>query len=132
MDQPKRVDRLAKRLEREKVVVVKVEDSDHPNTPARMVLSIPWDGDLEVLWHRRWWPDGILQEDDHVSLKVGDQEEKIVDIQELFDKKFEKPLVEVIIDRIAEAVRRQVRGPAKVEPAAEEQRSGPAQNDELT
>ncbi len=132
LDRPRAVDRLVKRLERLGVRSVTIEDSDSAYVPARMILSVPWKDDLELIWHRRWWPDGIQQEDDYVSLKVGDEEEEIVDIADLFRQKLEKPLVEVIVDHIAEAVRRQIRGPATTKAPAEEGQLDPAQGDDFS
>ncbi len=132
LDRPRAVDRLVKRLERLGVRSVTIEDSDSAYFPARMILSVPWKDDFELIWHRRWWPDGIHQEDDYVSLKVGDEEERIVSIAELLRQKFEKPLAEVIVGQIAEAVRSQLRGIAAAESLIDEEHSDPGQDDDLT
>ena len=132
LDRPKAVDRLVKRLEQLGVRSATIEDSDSAYVPARMILSVPWKDDLEMIWHRRWWPDGMHQEDDYVSLKVGDEEERIVSIAELFRQKFEKPLTEVIVDQIAEAVRSQLRGIAAAESLIDEEQSDPGQDDDLS
>ncbi len=127
LDRPRAVDRLAKRLERLGVRSVTIEDSDSAYVPARMILSVPWKDDFELIWHRRWWPDGIQQEDDYVSLKVGDEEERILDIAELFRQKFEKPFVDVVVDHIEDAVQSRLRATVAKEDLADDE----ARNDDL-
>ena len=121
LDRPRAVDRLVKRLERLGVRSVTIEDSDSAYVPARMILSVPWKDDFELIWHRRWWPDGIRQEDDYVSLKVGDEEERIVSIAELLRQKLEKPLVDVVVDHIEDAVQSRLRAPVAKEDLADDE-----------
>lgn len=131
LERTRSVDRLVKRLEREKLVVAQIQDSDDPHIPARMILSIPWGGEIELLWHRWWEPEGMLQEDTFVSLRVGSLEERVFDFERVDRKKFEKPLDEVVIDRIAAAVRKHVRGPSADPPLAGDAPSEGAENDNL-
>ncbi|MDJ0946210.1 MAG: hypothetical protein QNJ30_22400 [Kiloniellales bacterium] len=130
LNQRKAVDRLVKRLERIGVRSVTIEDSDSAYVPARMILSVPWKGDLELIWHRQWW-DGIQQEDNYVALKFGDEEERIVGIAELFRQKFDKPLIEVIIDHIADAVQSRLRAPAAGKAPTDDEASDEGRNDDL-
>ncbi len=109
LDRFEAVDRLAKRLDRLKVRIVDIEDSDSASVPARMHLSIPWRGEAEIIWHRQWWPDGMDQEDHHVALKIGDEGQTIVCIWRLLRQKLEKPLVDVVIEEIVAAVERHTR-----------------------
>ncbi len=112
LDRPKAVDRLVKRLERLGVRSVTIEDSGSAYVPARMILSVPWKGDLELIWHREWVLDGMMQRDVLVSQKVGDEEERTVEVADLFRQRFEKLLVEVVVDHIADAVQSCLKAPA--------------------
>ena len=73
----------------------------------------------------------MRQEDTFVSLKIGSIEESVFDFVRVDRKKFEKPLDEVVIDRIADAVRRHVRGPSADPPHAEDAPEEGAENDDL-
>ena len=77
--------------------------------PARMRLSIPWQGEGEIVWHRRWVNDAMDQEDDRITLKFGDEEETVACVWRLLRDKLEKPLVDVIFEKIAAAVEKRVR-----------------------
>ena len=108
------------RLERLGVSSVSIEESESAYVPARMTLTIPWAENLELVWYRQWVSDGMLQEDCCVALKVGEMEERVVDIDRLFRLKLEKPLVDVIVDHIAEAVETRLRGPKEGQTHADE------------
>ena len=131
LDRPRAVDHLVKRLERLGVKSVVIEDSDSAYVPARTILTVPWKGDLEIIWHRQWEPDGVWQRDCFVSLKFGDDEERIVDVSKLFRQKLEKPLVEVIVDHISEAVQRHLGNPVAGKPVADDKTSDGVRHDDL-
>lgn len=104
LGKPKNVDVLSARLRALQVDVLRIEESDSAYHPARVILSHPSIQTFAIVFRRVWWPDGMNQEDDRIVLTADATESLICDVSQMLRGKFQKPLAQVIVDKVAEAV----------------------------
>lgn len=72
--------------------------------PAYMRFACPWLSEpVELQWHYYWWPDGIVSELDRVSVVYEGAARAKVNVQELLQRKLDRPLAEAVIEGIVAA-----------------------------
>ena len=106
LSKPKNVDLLAERLRELDVDLLRAEDSDSAYHPGKVFLSHASIATFAIVFHRSWWTDGMHQEDDKICLSTSAAETLICDVTKMLRSRFPRPLPEVIIDQVTEAVAR--------------------------
>ena len=70
----------------------------------RIVCRCPWLAEpIEIRWILRWWPDGGVQEDDHVVVTCGGTTRADVDVGALLHRPLDRPLATVLADQVVAA-----------------------------
>ncbi len=105
------VSNLRARLEELGLEVVQIQESETAYNPASVVLRCAsiQDQPLRIEWQRKWWPDGLHQEDETVSLFAGGEVLFTMDIAALLRTKLAAPLPEVITNGLVEVASRLTR-----------------------
>ena len=67
-------------------------------------LTFARDGAAPVVitWELAWWPDGVLQEDDRITIRQGDEIIAEIDVGKMLRSKLPRPLAEEISRRVAQ------------------------------
>jgi hypothetical protein len=105
----KNVELLAKRLRR-LGVELDFQESDSTYIPEKVGLSCPWISSLAIVFRRKWWPDGINQEDSQIFLSVNGTEILALDLAQLLRGKLVQPLPDLTAEKLTEAVERAIQG----------------------